>query len=133
MIHRTEGQYGINETILATALAAIVFPIIGVQPLTIVGFTGLINLFNCECRRWLHLSTDMYRHQLRYHQAVPRRQLPPVPVLGADVSFHVKLPLLALNAFRVQMGGRDALGRCHLQPLRLHSLQCVGAAAGRAR
>lgn len=46
MNHRTEGAYGINEVILASALAAIVFPIFSVQPLTIVGVTGLINLFN---------------------------------------------------------------------------------------
>jgi hypothetical protein len=110
MIHRTEGQYGINETILATALAAIVFPIIGVQPLTIVGFTGLINLFNCGCRRWLHLSTDVCRHQLRHHQAVPRRQLPPVPVLGADVSFDVKLPLLAAHRFPRADGAPSCTG-----------------------
>ncbi|KAI8457845.1 HCO3 transporter family-domain-containing protein, partial [Phakopsora pachyrhizi] len=43
MNDRTNGFYGINE---ASALAAIVFPLIGAQPLTIVGVTGLINLFN---------------------------------------------------------------------------------------
>ncbi|CAD6892438.1 unnamed protein product [Tilletia controversa] len=46
MDHRTNGSYGINEVILASALAAIVFPIFSVQPLTIVGVTGLINLQN---------------------------------------------------------------------------------------
>ena len=46
MNHRTDGAYGINEVILASALAALVFPIFSVQPLTIVGVTGLINLFN---------------------------------------------------------------------------------------
>ena len=46
MNHRTNGNYGINEVLLASALAAIVFPIFSVQPLTIVGVTGLINLFN---------------------------------------------------------------------------------------
>lgn len=44
MNHRTNGAYGINEVILASALAAIVFPIFSVQPLTFVGVTGLINL-----------------------------------------------------------------------------------------
>lgn len=43
---KTGGNYGLNEVILASALAAIVFPIFSVQPLTIVGVTGLINLFN---------------------------------------------------------------------------------------
>lgn len=46
MTHRTNGAYGINEVILASALAAIVFPIFSCQPLTIVGVTGLITLFN---------------------------------------------------------------------------------------
>lgn len=44
MYHRTNGAYGVNEVILASALAAIVFPIFSVQPLTFVGVTGLINL-----------------------------------------------------------------------------------------
>ena len=46
MNRRTNGSYGINEVILASALAAIVFPVFSVQPLVIVGVTGLINLFN---------------------------------------------------------------------------------------
>lgn len=41
---RTSGAYGINEVILASALAAIVFSVFSVQPLTFVGVTGLINL-----------------------------------------------------------------------------------------
>ena len=43
---RTEGTYGVTETLLSSAIAALVFPILGAQPLTIVGVTGLINLFN---------------------------------------------------------------------------------------
>jgi hypothetical protein len=46
MNHRTGGSYGLNEVILASALAAIVFPIFSIQPLTFVGVTGLINLVN---------------------------------------------------------------------------------------
>lgn len=46
MNYRTGGSYGVNEVILASALAAIVFPIFSVQPLTFVGVTGLINLVN---------------------------------------------------------------------------------------
>ena len=63
MNHRTDGNYGVNESILSSAIAALVFPILGVQPLTskshpccayaasdvsylVVGITGLINLFN---------------------------------------------------------------------------------------
>jgi hypothetical protein len=43
---RTNGSYGVNEGILASAIAALTFAIFSVQPLTIVGVTGLINLFN---------------------------------------------------------------------------------------
>lgn len=40
MNFRTGGSYGVNETLLSSALAALVFGILSVQPLTIVGVTG---------------------------------------------------------------------------------------------
>ena len=43
---RTGGYFGVNEALFASALACIVFSILGAQPLTIVGITGLISLFN---------------------------------------------------------------------------------------
>jgi MFS superfamily sulfate permease-like transporter len=46
MYRRTDGFFGINESLLSSALAAAVFSILGAQPLTIVGVTGLISLFN---------------------------------------------------------------------------------------
>ena len=46
MNHNTGGFYGINEALFASALACIVFSIFAAQPLTIVGITGLISLFN---------------------------------------------------------------------------------------
>ncbi|GAA5961225.1 hypothetical protein JCM3765_002876 [Sporobolomyces pararoseus] len=46
MYVRTEGAYGVNEGILSSAIAALTFSLFSVQPLTIVGVTGLINLFN---------------------------------------------------------------------------------------
>ncbi|PWN22694.1 hypothetical protein BCV69DRAFT_244614, partial [Microstroma glucosiphilum] len=46
MYHRTNGAYGVNEVILASAMVAIIFPLFSVQPLTFVGVTGLINLVN---------------------------------------------------------------------------------------
>lgn len=46
MYRRTDGQFGVNEGLLSSALAAMVFSILGAQPLTIVGITGLISLFN---------------------------------------------------------------------------------------
>jgi len=46
MYERTEHSYGVNEVILASALAAIVFSLFGVQPLAFVGVTGLTDLMN---------------------------------------------------------------------------------------
>ncbi|GAA5858350.1 hypothetical protein JCM8547_004661 [Rhodosporidiobolus lusitaniae] len=46
MYVRTDGSYGVNEGILSSAIAALSFALFSVQPLTIVGVTGLINLFN---------------------------------------------------------------------------------------
>lgn len=46
MYRRTGEFFGINEALFSSALAGIVFSILGTQPLTIVGVTGLISLFN---------------------------------------------------------------------------------------
>ncbi|KAF2422764.1 anion exchange family protein [Tothia fuscella] len=46
MNHNTGGFYGINEALFSSALAALVFSLLSAQPLTIVGITGLISLFN---------------------------------------------------------------------------------------
>lgn len=46
MDRRTGGFYGVNESLFSSALAAMAFSTIGAQPLTIVGITGLISLFN---------------------------------------------------------------------------------------
>lgn len=46
MYRRTGYFYGVNESLFSSALAAMVFSIFSCQPLTIVGITGLIALFN---------------------------------------------------------------------------------------
>ncbi|KAK7993920.1 oxidative stress survival- Svf1-like protein [Apiospora arundinis] len=46
MYRRTGEFFGVTEALFSSALAAMVFSILGVQPLTIVGITGLISLFN---------------------------------------------------------------------------------------
>ncbi|KAK8036183.1 hypothetical protein PG993_008797, partial [Apiospora rasikravindrae] len=46
MYRRTGQFFGVTEALFSSALAAMVFSILGVQPLTIVGITGLISLFN---------------------------------------------------------------------------------------
>ncbi|THY30766.1 hypothetical protein D6D01_03100 [Aureobasidium pullulans] len=46
-MYRQTGQfYGVNEALFTSALAALIFSLLGAQPLTIVGITGLIALFN---------------------------------------------------------------------------------------
>lgn len=46
MYRRTGGFFGLNEALCAFELAAMVFSLLSCQPLTIVGVTGLIALFN---------------------------------------------------------------------------------------
>lgn len=46
MYRRTGEFFGVNEALFASALAAMVFSLLSCQPLTIVGVTGLIALFN---------------------------------------------------------------------------------------
>ena len=46
MTRRTGEFFGVNEALFSSALAAMVFSIFSCQPLTIVGVTGLISLFN---------------------------------------------------------------------------------------
>ncbi|GAB7350870.1 hypothetical protein MBLNU459_g1391t4 [Dothideomycetes sp. NU459] len=46
MQRKTGGFFGVNEALFSSALAAIVFSTLACQPLTIVGITGLISLFN---------------------------------------------------------------------------------------
>jgi hypothetical protein len=46
MYRRTGHFYGINESLFSSALAAMLFSLFSCQPITIVGITGLISLFN---------------------------------------------------------------------------------------
>ncbi|TKA28607.1 hypothetical protein B0A50_02934 [Salinomyces thailandicus] len=46
MRRQTDGYFGINEALFSSALAAILFSTCSCQPLTVVGITGLISLFN---------------------------------------------------------------------------------------
>jgi hypothetical protein len=46
MYRRTGQFFGVNEALFSSALAAMVFSLLSCQPLTIVGVTGLIALFN---------------------------------------------------------------------------------------
>lgn len=46
MFDKTDNSYGVNEVLLSSALAGIVFGIFGGQPLTIVGVSGPITIFN---------------------------------------------------------------------------------------
>ncbi|KAK0302078.1 hypothetical protein LTR01_008980 [Friedmanniomyces endolithicus] len=46
MTRQTDGYFGTNEALFSSALAALVFSTLSCQPLTVVGITGLISLFN---------------------------------------------------------------------------------------
>jgi hypothetical protein len=46
MYRRTGEFFGVNEALFSSALAAVVFSLLAAQPITIVGVTGLISLFN---------------------------------------------------------------------------------------
>lgn len=46
MFDRTDSSYGVNEVLLSSGIAGIVFGALGGQPLCIVGVTGPISIFN---------------------------------------------------------------------------------------
>jgi hypothetical protein len=46
MYRRTGEFFGINEALFSSAMAAVIFSVFAAQPLTVVGITGLISLFN---------------------------------------------------------------------------------------
>ncbi|GME24005.1 hypothetical protein GTA08_BOTSDO13907 [Neofusicoccum parvum] len=46
MFAKTDSSFGVNEVLLASVLAAVVFSIFAAQPLVIVGVTGPITVFN---------------------------------------------------------------------------------------
>ncbi|CCF59426.1 hypothetical protein KAFR_0H00170 [Kazachstania africana CBS 2517] len=46
MFDRTDNSYGVNEILLSSAMAGIIFGILSGQPLCIVGVTGPITIFN---------------------------------------------------------------------------------------
>ncbi|KAF2862728.1 hypothetical protein K470DRAFT_280677 [Piedraia hortae CBS 480.64] len=46
LLRHSGGYFGISEALFSSALAALVFSLFSCQPLTIVGITGLISLFN---------------------------------------------------------------------------------------
>jgi boron transporter len=46
MFTKTQMQYGVNEVLLSSVLGAVVFSLLACQPLTIVGVTGPITVFN---------------------------------------------------------------------------------------
>ncbi|KAF2744484.1 hypothetical protein M011DRAFT_520950 [Sporormia fimetaria CBS 119925] len=46
MFERTNGSFGVNEVLLSSVFAAVVFSLFAAQPLVIVGVTGPITVFN---------------------------------------------------------------------------------------
>ena len=58
MFTRTGGYYGVNEVLLASVLGSVVFSLFAGQPLTIVGVTGPITVFNYTVYDIIHEQTD---------------------------------------------------------------------------
>jgi len=46
MFVKTDSTFGVNEVLLSSVLAAVVFSMLAAQPLVIVGVTGPITVFN---------------------------------------------------------------------------------------
>lgn len=46
MFTKTNSSFGVNEVLLSSVLGAVVFSMLAAQPLTIVGVTGPITVFN---------------------------------------------------------------------------------------
>lgn len=84
MNHNTGGFFGINEALLSSALAAIVFSVFSVQPLTVVGVTGLISLFNYTIYRQIQQHPDVqYGHIMPVSLLINLQRIRPVFVLIA--------------------------------------------------
>ena len=61
MFDRTNNAYGVNEVLLSSAMAGIVFGLISGQPLCIVGVTGPISIFNYTVYEIIKpLNTDYF-------------------------------------------------------------------------
>ena len=61
MLDRTNNAYGVNEVLLSSAMAGIVFGLISGQPLCIVGVTGPISIFNYTVYEIIKpLNTDYF-------------------------------------------------------------------------
>jgi MFS superfamily sulfate permease-like transporter len=58
MFAKTDSSYGVNEVLLASVLAAVVFSIFAAQPLVIVGVTGPITVFNYTVYDIMHTRTN---------------------------------------------------------------------------
>ena len=48
MFDRTHHSFGVNEVLMSTVLAAVIFSLLAAQPLTIVGVTGELELLKRE-------------------------------------------------------------------------------------
>jgi hypothetical protein len=59
MFAKTDSSFGVNEVLLSSVLAAVVFSLFAAQPLTIVGVTGPITVFN-------YTVFDIMAHRTNY-------------------------------------------------------------------
>ena len=59
MFAKTDMSYGVNEVLLASVLGSVLFSVLAAQPLTIVGVTGPITVFN-------YTVYDIMAHRTNY-------------------------------------------------------------------
>lgn len=91
MNHNTDGFYGVNEALLSSALAAVVFSLLSVQPITVVGITGLISLFNYTIFHIIQMhDVSIYPQFMVW---VSRRSPPPSPDIRHTYTDSRKLSL----------------------------------------
>lgn len=109
MYVRTNGTYGVTEGILSSAIAALTFSLFSVQPLTIVGITGLINLFNYTTYDILSNYDVDYLQFMAWTLMYAR----PARTLVSATDSHAL----------IQLGRHHALDYRRLKHLRLHSLR----------
>jgi boron transporter len=61
MFAKTNSSFGVNEVLLSSVLAAVVFSVAAAQPLTIVGVTGPITVFNYTVFEIIAGRTDYFQ------------------------------------------------------------------------
>lgn len=82
MNRRTGGFYSVNEGLISSALAAFVFSVFSAQPITVVGITGLISLFNYTIYDIVTPYDDTIYPRGQYHSSFRDHSLMSIAVMA---------------------------------------------------